>query len=123
MRRIRLKSVAPQRGTCRARSLGRRGAEAMFMTRIKSVLAVVVGEPTEDILLGESKLFMSRMHSGHGDVRFRDFFDPRYLKKHVLTDRDIAFEVIENWPSFQGIYSIVVADDNRTALCILDTKE
>jgi hypothetical protein len=83
----------------------------------------VVGEPTEDLLLGESKLFMSRMPSGHGDVRFRDFFDPRYLKKHGLTDRDIAFEVIDDWPSFQGIHNIVVADDNRTALCILNTKE
>src|SRR5947208_1213986 len=30
----------------------------------------VVGEPTEDCLLAESKLFMSRMPSGHGDVRF-----------------------------------------------------
>src|SRR5256714_15178808 len=46
--------------------------------------AKVVGEPMEDFLLGESKLFMSRMPSGHGDVRFRDFFDPRYLKKHGL---------------------------------------
>ena len=83
----------------------------------------VLGKPTQECLLAESKLFMSRMPSGHGDVRFRDFFDPRYLKKHGLTDRDIAFEVIDNWPSFQGIYSIVVADDNQTALCILDTKE
>jgi hypothetical protein len=83
----------------------------------------VVGVPTEDCLLAESKLFMSRMPSGHGDVRFRDFFDPRYLKKHGLTDRDIAFEVIDNWPSFRGIYNIVVADDNQTVLCILDTKE
>jgi hypothetical protein len=83
----------------------------------------VVGEPTEDSLSAESKLFMSRMPSGHGDVRFRDFFDPRYLKKHGLTGRDIAFEVIDNWPSFRGIHSIVVADDNRTVLCILDTKD
>ena len=33
----------------------------------------VVGEPTEDLLLGESKLFMSRMPSGHGDVRSLTF--------------------------------------------------
>jgi hypothetical protein len=85
--------------------------------------AKVEGEPMEDFLLGQSKLFMSRMPSGHGDVRFRDFFDPRYLKKHDLTDRDIAFEVINDWPWYQGVHEIKVADDNRTALCILLTKE
>ena len=83
----------------------------------------VVGEPDEEILLGESKLFMSRMPSGHGDLRFRDFFDPRYLKKHGLTDRDIAFEVINDWPWYQGLHNIVVGDDNRTVLCIVVTKE
>jgi hypothetical protein len=83
----------------------------------------VVGDPNEDLLLSESKLFMSRMPSGHGDLRFRDFFDPRYLKKHRLTDRDIAFEVTADWPWYRGIHNIVVADDNQTALCILDTKE
>jgi hypothetical protein len=83
----------------------------------------VVGEPNEDLLLSESKLFMSRMPSGHGDLRFRDLFDPRYLKKHGLTDRDIAFEVTPAWPWYRGIHEIKVADDNQTALCILDTKE
>jgi hypothetical protein len=63
------------------------------------------------------------MPSGHGDLRFRDFFDPRYLKKHGLTDRDITFEVTADWPWYQGIHNIVVADDNRTALCILNTKD
>jgi hypothetical protein len=78
----------------------------------------VVGEPTEDSLLGASKLFMSRMPSGHDDLRFRDFFDPRYLKKHGLTDRDIAFECSDH----QGIHNIKVADDLRTVLCIVDPK-
>jgi hypothetical protein len=76
--------------------------------------AKVVGEPNEDLLLSMSKLFMSRMPSGHDDLRFRDFFDPRYLKKHGLTNRDIAFEYADH----QGQESIVVADDLKTVLCI-----
>ena len=79
----------------------------------------VVGEPTEDSLLADSKLFMSRMPpSTHGDVRFRDFFDPRYLKKHGLTDHDIAFEFADH----QGIHNIQVADDLRTVLCTVDPR-
>jgi hypothetical protein len=79
------------------------------------------GKPTEDGLLIGSKSFFAKMQT-YPDIRFREFFDPRYLKKHGLTERDIAFEVIDKWPSYQGIHNIVVADDNQTALCILDTK-
>jgi hypothetical protein len=79
----------------------------------------VTGEPTEDLLLEASMLFVSRMPpTTHGDLRFRDFFDPRYLKKHGLTDRDIAFEFADN----QGRDNIEVADDLRTVLCITDLK-
>jgi hypothetical protein len=79
----------------------------------------VVGEPTEGLLLEASMLFISRMPpSTHDDVRFRDFFDPRFLKKHGLTDRDIAFEFADN----QGRDKIEVADDLRTVLCITDLK-
>src|SRR5262249_18626966 len=79
----------------------------------------VVGEPTEGLLLEASGLFISRMPpSTHGDIRFRDFFDPRYLKKHGLTDRDIAFEFADN----QGRDNIEVADDLRTVHCITDLK-
>jgi hypothetical protein len=52
------------------------------------------------------------------DIRFREFFDPRYLKKHGLTDRDIAFEIVDH----QGIDSLDVADDNLTVLVVLDVK-
>lgn len=40
---------------------------------------------------------------------------PCYLKKHGLTDRDIAFEFID----YHGIYNIVVADDKYTVLAVL----
>lgn len=82
----------------------------------------VASEPNEDMLLADSKLFMSRMPSGHGDLRFRDLFDPRYLKKHGLADKDIAFEVIDS-TSFRGIHNIQVADDKQTVLCTIDTKD
>jgi hypothetical protein len=79
------------------------------------------GKPTGDGLVIASKSFFAKMQT-YPDIRFREFFDPRYLKKHGLTERDIPFEVIDKWPSYQGIHNIVVADDNQTALCILDTK-
>jgi hypothetical protein len=79
----------------------------------------VVGEPTEDLLLEASMLFISRMPpSTHDDIRFRDLFDPRYLKKHGLTDRDIAFEFADN----EGRDNIEVADDLQTVLCITELK-
>jgi hypothetical protein len=76
------------------------------------------GELTEDAILIGSKSFFAKMQT-YPDIRFREYFDPRYLKKHGLTDRDIAFEVVRS----KGIHNIVVADDNRTALCILDTED
>lgn len=82
----------------------------------------MVGVPSEDALLASSKLFISRLPSGHDDLRFRDFFDPRYLKKHGLTDRAIAFEVIADSPVYRGIHHIAVADDHQTTLCIVDTS-
>jgi len=77
------------------------------------------GKPTEDDLTIASKTFFAKMQT-YPDIRFREFFDPRYLKKNTLTDRDIAFEVIDKWPSYQGIHNITAADDNRTVLCVLD---
>jgi hypothetical protein len=75
----------------------------------------VVGELTKETLVEPNMLFISRMPpSTHADVRFRDLIDPRYLKKHGLTDRDIAFEFADN----QGRENIVVADDLQTVLCI-----
>jgi hypothetical protein len=46
------------------------------------------GKPTEDGLLIGSKSFFAKMQT-YPDIRFREFFDPRYLKKHGLTDCDI----------------------------------
>jgi hypothetical protein len=75
------------------------------------------GELKKENLLEPSMLFISRMPpSTHEDLRFRDFFDPRYLKKHGLTDRDIAFEFADN----RGRDNIVVADDLQTVLCVTD---
>ena len=73
-------------------------------------------EATEDGAVVVKSFFASM--PTYPDIRFREFFDPRYLKKHGLTDRDIAFEVARS----EGIHNIVVVDDNQTALCTLDTK-
>jgi hypothetical protein len=54
----------------------------------------------------------------HHERRLREFFDPRYLKKHGLTDRDIAFEFVD----YFGIHNILVADDKYTVLAVLDLK-
>jgi hypothetical protein len=83
---------------------------------------VVDGKVTRMDLLIASKSFFAKMQT-YPDIRFREFFDPRYLKKHGLTERNVAFEVTDNWSLNQGIHNIVVADDNQTAVCILDTKE
>jgi hypothetical protein len=80
-------------------------------------LKVHDGKPTEDGLLIASKSFFAKMAT-YPDIRFREFFDPQYLKKHGLTEHDIAFEVIG--PSYLGIHSITAADDNRTVLCVLE---
>jgi hypothetical protein len=84
-------------------------------------LKVHDGKPTEDGLVIVSKSFFAKMQT-YPDIRFREFFDPRYLKKHGLTERDIAFEVTDKWPVNQGIHNIVAADDNQTALCILNIQ-
>lgn len=63
------------------------------------------------------KSFFAQMPTYPG-IRFREFFDPRYLKKHGLTDRDIAFEIAAH----QGIASLHVADDNLTVLVVLEVK-
>jgi len=63
------------------------------------------------------KSFFAKMPT-YPDIRFREFFDPRYLKKHGLTDRDIAFEIADH----QGIDSLHVADDNLTILVVLEVK-
>src|SRR5207247_3807588 len=87
--------------------------------RVESHLPVKVerpsGEPTPEDVLIASKKFFSKMLT-YPDIRFREFFDPRYLKKHGLADRDIAFEAVRDG----GIRNIVVGDDNRTVLCVTE---
>jgi hypothetical protein len=63
------------------------------------------------------KSFFAKMPT-YPDIRFREFFDPRYLKKHGLTDRDIAFEIADH----QGIDTLLVADDKQTVLVVLEVK-
>ena len=53
-----------------------------------------------------------------GRIRFRELIDPRYLKKHGLTDRDIAYEILDH----QGLNNYHVADDLRTILFQVDSK-
>jgi hypothetical protein len=91
--------------------------KAKVDTFARSMPTKVVGELKKENLLEPSMLFISRMlPSTHDDLRFRDFFDPRHLKKHGLTDRDIAFEFADN----RGRDNIVVADDLQTVLCVTD---
>jgi hypothetical protein len=61
------------------------------------------------------KSFFAQMPN-YPNIRFREFFDPRYLKKHGLTDRDIAFEIADH----VGIDSLDVPDDNYTVHVVLD---
>jgi hypothetical protein len=71
-------------------------------------------EATEDGAVVVKSFFASKPT----DIRFREFFDPRYLKKHGLTDRDIAFEIADH----HGIDTLLVADDKYTVLVVLDVN-
>ena len=77
----------------------------------------VEGEVTEENIYGAIKGFISDICIP-GKIRFRDFIDPRYLKKHGLTDRDIAYEILDH----QGLNTYQVADDLRTILFQVDAK-
>jgi hypothetical protein len=85
--------------------------------RMVSGLPFPAEEPTEDGLAVVTKSFFAKMRT-YPDIRFREFFDPRYLKKHGLTDRDIAFEFSDS----QSICNIDVADDRQTVLVVLEQK-
>ncbi len=77
----------------------------------------VEGEVTEEDIYVASKGFISDICIP-SKIRFRNFIDPRYLKKHGLTDRDIAYEILDH----QGLNSYQVADDLRTILFQVDAK-
>jgi hypothetical protein len=77
----------------------------------------VVGEPTEEDILVPSKAFIADIRNP-GKIRFRELIDPRYLKKHGLTDRDLAYEIGDH----TGMQNYHVADDLRTVLFVVDSK-
>ena len=53
------------------------------------------GEPTEEDLVRFAKTFCSRMRTQGDRNAFRDFFDPRYLAMHGLTDRALRSQGME----------------------------
>jgi hypothetical protein len=69
-------------------------------------------ELAREHLVVATKAFIVRTGGAMGSTRFRDYFDPRYLKKHGLTDRDIAFEITDH----EMIGGTEVADDLQTVL-------
>jgi hypothetical protein len=77
----------------------------------------VEGEPTEENILVPSKAFIADIVLP-GKSRFRELIDPRYLKKHGLSDRDLAYEILDH----QGLHHYHVADDLRTVLFVVDAK-
>jgi hypothetical protein len=79
-------------------------------------------EPNDDDLHVITKMFLVAMRNHHTDKNgnaLRGYFDPRYLKKHNLTDRDLSVQMAAVW----NIYNYVIADDRQTILCFVDTKE
>jgi hypothetical protein len=77
----------------------------------------VEGEPAEMDVSVPSKAFIADICLP-GRIRFRDLLDPRYLEKHGLTDRDIAYEILDH----QGLDNYHVADDLRTVLFVVESK-
>jgi RNA polymerase sigma factor (sigma-70 family) len=77
----------------------------------------VEGEVTEEYIYVSSKAFIADIVLP-GKNRFRELIDPRYLKKHGLTDRDIAYEILDH----QGLQNYHVADDVRTILFVVHAK-
>ena len=77
----------------------------------------IEGDVTEEDIYVASKGFIGNICLP-GKIRLRDFLDPRYLKKHGLTDRDIAYEILDH----QGLNHYQMADDLRTILFEVDAK-
>jgi hypothetical protein len=77
----------------------------------------VEGELTEESILVRSKEFIADSRNP-GKTRFRELIDPRYLKKHGLTDRDLAYEIGDD----TGTQNLQVADDLRTVLFVVNAK-
>jgi hypothetical protein len=77
----------------------------------------VEGELTEEDIYVPSKAFIADIVLP-GKTRFRELIDPRYLKKHGLKDRDLAYELLDH----QGLHTYQVADDLRTILFVVHAK-
>jgi hypothetical protein len=79
-------------------------------------------EPNQDDYNVFTKTFLVGMRNHHGDKNanaLREFIDPRYLKKHGLTERDLSAEVL----AVGNIHNYLVADDKQTILCLVETEE
>src|SRR5215207_9636067 len=79
-------------------------------------------EPDDTDLFVMTKMFLVAMRNHHKDKNgnaLRGYFDPRYLKQHTLTDRDLSVQMA----AVGDIHNYVIADDRRTILCFVDTKE
>ncbi len=75
-------------------------------------------EMRRDVIL---KTFMVTLRNHHGDKNanaLREFIDPRYLKEHGLTDRDLSISM----PAVGSLYTIAPADDDQTFLAIVSTE-
>ncbi len=77
----------------------------------------IEGNVTPENIYVPSKAFIADICLP-GKTRIRDLIDPRYLEKHGLTDRDIAYEILDH----QGLNSYQVADDLRTILFQVNSK-
>ncbi len=78
-------------------------------------------EPNEDQVLAFTKTFLVAMRTHHGDRNgnaIREYFDPHYLKKYHLLDRDLAVQMAP----IGNIWNYEVADDRRTILCLVETQ-
>ena len=78
-------------------------------------------EPDDDQIHVFTKTFLVTMRKHHGDKNanaLREYLDPRYLKQHNLTDRDLAARMAP----VGDILNYVIADDRRTVLCVVETK-
>ncbi|WP_052640007.1 RNA polymerase sigma factor [Zavarzinella formosa] len=67
------------------------------------------------------KQFLVTMRNHHGDKNanaLREFIDPRYLKMHDLTDRDLSVPM----PAVGSIINFETAGDGQTILCIVDVE-
>jgi len=52
-------------------------------------------------------------------ARLRKYFDPRFLEKHNLADDEFPVQMAPVFP----IYTMQIADDRKTILCVVGTKE